>query len=295
MKKYDIVSIVFEDDLLLQELQILSVYKLFDVSNLDKYYIVINSCSNSDKIHQGICDFIRKYEIFGIDINFINARDILGITDKELASISGWLSQQCIKLAISSIVKNQNYLLLDAKNHFIRSSSFDDFIRDEKPVNYFTHISPPLKDRYISSLKLFDVECSENDLTFPTITPYFIITQCCQNMIEYLYEKFHDNNLFNLFKTRLKDCSEFYLYYGFMKKFKILDMYSIAKRNSITLFTAWPQDHEIVKRLIKNAIENADYKVFGLHRKRIVQLDSEEKKMITELWKISDIYIDGIV
>ena len=49
---------------------------------------------------------------------------------------TNWRNQQYFKLFISKFIQSEYYIVLDAKNHFIRDVNINDFFSDGKPKLY---------------------------------------------------------------------------------------------------------------------------------------------------------------
>ena len=83
----------------------------------------------------------------------------------------------------------------------------------------------------------------------------------------------------------LHKTTEFFLYYAHLVSNGQPYPYADTSPPVTTLYTKWPQEHETVMRLIREA--RSPYRpVFGLHRLRLPQLNQEQASAITSLWKM---------
>lgn len=289
-EKIDIACVVFEGDLKLLILQIISISQNFEIDQLGNYLIILNSESNRLKEeiekHLDIIDIKKQLKN---KIKFIHRQELIkNKLQKEIAD-NGYALQQCLKLLISQVVQSKHYLLLDAKNHFIRKTSFDDYYQLDKIKTQFKSLPA---GRHLMLLKNSLAEIGAklkdgNEFCMPIITPYMMITEEVRNLVKFVENK-HNKAFVECFVEDCKNCTEFFLYFSWLLKNGSFTHYCNAQSESVTLFTKYPESHELCKKLIANAT-TGNIKVFGLHRKRISQLDGEEIKLLGELWGKSNL------
>lgn len=87
-------------------------------------------------------------------VNFYSLSDI-----KELVNVKckPWHMQQLLKLYIANYITSKNYVVLDAKNHFIRKTQSDTFFDEYGNPKLFLGMPGGMVDCFDKSLKLFDI------------------------------------------------------------------------------------------------------------------------------------------
>ncbi|HWH25851.1 MAG TPA: DUF6492 family protein [Pseudolysinimonas sp.] len=114
------VTVVFEPELPLLELQARSMAKFLDPAYIARIIVLDNTDTGiSARAWKRV---IREYGSLADRVELVGSTQLAGAM-----ATSGWLSQQVLKLAVSSIVHTPSYVTLDAKNHFVRPSGLSDF------------------------------------------------------------------------------------------------------------------------------------------------------------------------
>lgn len=284
--KLDLVSITFEQEIRLQLLQAISIEKHFEIDNINKYMIVLNGSSNQE-LAEYLEDLFNLFELsrsLQRKIQFINANDLLDWIPPETENRS-YLLQQIIKLKIARLVNSKHYLLLDSKNHFIRDVNIDDFISNEKIKTQFKKPAYGLIKFLNHSLSVFNLRNEDYiENAMPTITPYLMKTLYVRELTTFLEEKF-SKPFEQVFFEEIPNATEFYLYYSWLIKNNLLEDYVQSAGNGVTLYTRYPEDHDLCKELLRKAQSNKLIKVFGLHRNRIPKLDEGELQILKSIWQ----------
>merc|ERR1712039_127483 len=68
--------------------------------------------------------------------------NLVFVTDYFPVQQSSWDGQQIVKLLAARAVTSKYYIILDAKNHFIRPTGADAFVENGKPVMQISYIGP---------------------------------------------------------------------------------------------------------------------------------------------------------
>lgn len=259
-------------------LQILSVDRLFDLGDVSEYLIVLNGGDN------GALRAELENCLHGVVSAELRTR--LRVLDR--AHIprggdgAGWHGQQALKLALADVVRTDTYLMLDGKNHFVRRSGIADFYRDGRPTTVWTATSEYWSKYVRASLEALGVHSEEQAARMmPTTTPYLMLTGEVRSLTD---------RLEGAARVPLKQAmgrtvwgTEFFLYYAHLVAEGKTDLYVDAPSTVATLFTSWPQDPATVLDVIDRAARGA-VPMFGLHRKRLPQLDDEQRRAIDRLW-----------
>lgn len=273
-----LATVTFEGDLRLTVLQALSIDRLYDLDGLAEYLVVLNGADN-DALRADLTRHLegRVSAHLGSKMRFLTPSDLPRGGDG-----SGWYGQQVIKLALHEIVTTSAYLMLDAKNHFVRPSNADDFFYDGLPITQFTKTTATW-DKYVrAALDTLDALTDERAAEMmPTTTPYLMLTDEVRDAVARVEAKY--TALLPDAIRQTGGATEFFLYYAHLVS--SFDTIPYANRPSMTrtLYTSWPQDHEKVLEIIGDAT-SADVPMFGLHRKRLPQLSEPQRRAIADLW-----------
>ena len=120
------MTVTFEGDARLAVLQVLSVDRLLDHENVNRYIIILNGQDNA-----AVETFLRASvdpEVgaeLAAKIEYVPASELLPLNDPQ-----GWRGQQLLKLVVAHYSTARYYLVLDAKNHFIHRTLVSDFFTE---------------------------------------------------------------------------------------------------------------------------------------------------------------------
>lgn len=178
--KLPIVSVFFEDDLTLQILQALSVDRLFDPESLSEYLLILNS-DTPEKLKESFLNDSSRYlsRELRSKLRFAVWEDFFEPHEKV-----GRYNQQALKLAVSSVISQDDYLLLDAKNHFVRESSVVDFLIEGRRLTALSPVSTYWKRFLEPSFELLGIDPARaNGRMMPSITPYVMNTRLTRDLV----------------------------------------------------------------------------------------------------------------
>lgn len=271
--------VVFEAEVRLLKLQLLSVDRLFDFSGIAEYTIVVNS-ENPDPIREELSRFIQKC----LSRELGGKLKILTFKDLVRGDRVGYYDQQAIKLALGPYYAEQGldyYLMLDAKNHFVRSASIADFLESNSPRAKRSRINAYWMPRVEKAFNALDmnIEAAEG-VMMPSVTPYVMNVGAVSGLVQELQTRFDCRLLEALRKSQ---GTEFLLYYAYLVKNDLLDLYSDTDVPNVTFFTVHPSTDEAFARLI-SIIENQRIVTVGLHRNRISKMTELQRNDIRKVW-----------
>lgn len=275
----DLVCVTYEGDARLMVLQMLSVDRLLDHEHLGRYVIVLNGADNhllEDYFRAKA--FPRLSSALRNKVEFIHGKTVLG------GMSAGWRDQQAIKLLIANHLSNDHYLLLDAKNHFIRPTLVADFFLGGSPKTYLKPMTEDWVQYMRQSLRQFQALSEDNIKVMPpTVTPYVMIRKEALSAVQRI--EAHAGKVFTEAFAKMGDkATEFFLYYSHFISGAGAFPYADAEPLGTTLYTVFPKEPEKVHKLIEEA-DQKGHAVFGLHRKRMPQLTEEQHQDITALWR----------
>ncbi|MDQ0820245.1 hypothetical protein QFZ79_002539 [Arthrobacter sp. V4I6] len=278
----DLVTITFEGDVRLTVLQILSVDRLLDHSSIGRYIVVLNGQNNAQL--EALLKTNTESRIapgLAAKIDYVKAPTLLPGHNSR-----GWRGQQLLKLVVANHLAARYYLLLDAKNHFVHRTLVRDFFT-ETAIKTFRRAAPQIYYSHIKkSFGAFAAEDRAGEYTesaMPTVTPYLMDAGLVRGMMSELESKYAGRAFEDLFEKELSGTTEFFLYCAYLVATGQESLYEDSAPMVVTLFTKWPQDHKDVMRLVNSAISNK-VAMFGLHRRRLPQLNDEQRDSIVKLW-----------
>jgi len=275
----DLVCVTYEGDARLMILQMLSVDRLLDHAHVGRYVVVLNGADNHT-----LAEYFRAHAFPRLSgalrdkIEFVDGKAVLG------GASAGWRDQQAIKLLIANHLTNDFYLLLDAKNHFIRPTLVSEFFLGGSPKTWLK----PMPENWVQymrhSLRQFRALTEDNlKVMPPTVTPYVMIRREALAAVQRI-EAASGKVFTEAFADMGDKATEFFLYYAHFISGRGSFPYADAAPLGTTLYTVFPSDPEMVHELIGDAAAGG-LAVFGLHRKRLPQLTEPQKADIEGLWR----------
>lgn len=276
------MTITFEGDIRLTVLQILSVDRLLDHSSIDRYIVVLNGQDNAElEVFLRANTESRIAPGLAEKIDYVKAPTLLPNHDPR-----GWRGQQLLKLVVANHLAARYYLVLDAKNHFVHRTLVRDFFT-ETAIKTFRRPLPKLQRRWMKdSLSAFGAKDRASELVeaaMPTTTPYLMDAGLVRDMMSDLESRHAGRAFEDLFENELSKTTEFFLYCAYLVTTGRESLYEHSARMVATLFTKSPRKHQDVMLLIDSAISNK-VAMFGLHSRRLPQLNDAQRDNIVKLW-----------
>ncbi len=223
----------------------------------------------------------RMHEAFGeaaARVRFVPSAEVTA-----LPATSGWIGQQVLKLAISSAVTTPHYVLLDAKNHFIRPVTASDFLSADGRARAGLHSyeKHPLLPKLRTTLGYLGLEVEPAVTRFPrTATPFVMNTEVARAVVDDVghgsvarfAHEFVDNDL-----------SEFFLYSGWLLRERGWATY--LDPDPIQAPTIWGGAADLagVRRAIEQA-RRTDAPAFGVHRRALRRLPRAARAELADFW-----------
>lgn len=219
MVTYDTITVVFEAELNMLELQAISMRRLAHVQDIGKI-IIINNAGTEELIpfvNQKINEIIPLYGDLASKVEIYTVVDMIG----KCYSHIGWQVQQLLKLMACEFVTSPVTLIMDAKNFFTQPFGISNLIFDNKP----RRLTKPLLKWSLKELNyacdLFDLdENQRNDMitNFKEIhTPFIIWSDTFKSCIKHLCES-KGKTLQEIFTFEPLDTFEFYVLEAYIAK-----------------------------------------------------------------------------
>lgn len=223
----DLITVVFEPELYLLELQARSISLYIDHTRIRNIYIVVNGDSH-------LCQTIDPHW-WGKNSGKVNIihRSFFGDT----SMLDGWSSQQLYKLCAANIADSEWSMCLDAKTWFIQPLDWHQLFDDGGRVKFSSFPTIPVFRPAQSAIeKYFDINLPE--VIGPGGVPFMFHTETVKDMIDAIprfFEFFCANVNMPSYMT------EFMLYSGFViKKYKTYaTLYSDQQHYRVTNLADW--------------------------------------------------------
>lgn len=206
----EFITIVYRKELAQLRLQARSFRVFCNPNEISRITIIVNDDEHEDRCF----DYIYKEVLpdFGDiqgKIRVVSASVIM----PPMAGVRGYVTQQIVKLEFSRLALEENYIVLDAKNFFIRKPTSSDFFdtagRAKRSFESYTGYQAEIVSEYNTFL-----EVAEQDRTLflpAMMTPFPINRKLAFRTISAVEEKGRD--IFrNVFAHQLYRHSEFLLY-----------------------------------------------------------------------------------
>lgn len=274
------VTVVFETETHLLELQARSMSLHLDAEDVDEI-LVLDNCV------LGMGGWIRRrlLRAYGRLQGRVRIVRTTSVIDPRAAG--GWRSQQAAKLAIASQVKTPHYVVLDAKNHFTRPTSANEFVGPDGRAHGRSHSyqSHPLRASLLATLEYVhagpDVIDRAVEAFPPTATPFVFDTAAVRELILDLEERagLPFGEEFERHKLL-----EFFLYSAWNET-RGPGLRELRDEVPIPSPTVWPKaaSEDGVRSAIDEHARD-DAAVFAVHRQALAKADAAALDLIAMQW-----------
>ncbi len=273
--------VAFLGELKLLQLQARSLRLYADADLIKNIHILVHDRHPEIFLWQFLQRVLPEYGALANKINFVDTRILFGVQVPR----DGWWGQQAAKLLAARVVSADCYLVLDCKNHLIRSlnheSIFDQNGRMKMPM---VAIHEPYRERYNAAREFFGLATSdESAKTLPTVTPFLFKTTFVLELLQYV-EKKESCTFYNFFMRKV--CTEFYLYIAFLAASNrpIDSSYSQCKAIKATLFEE-AVHNESMQHQIQKMVQNDSVYSFGVHRRAAAIATPEFIEVVSQIWQ----------
>lgn len=282
-KRLDVVTVVFSDDLHLLKLQARSIGKFVDPDLVGTIHIVINDTA-TDFIRRCFDEHIlHEYGPLASKVCFMN-HDI-----RWTATVpgAGWFSQQVLKLAAARHVTAPQYLVLDAKNHFVRRlDARAVFASDGRLQSHRPYMAPRFLPQYEHCLRYFGASALiANEPALPTTTPFLMITDLAKGLVAHV-EAREERPFQDYFWDHRREISEFCLYGAYVEGVAGgFDRHYTARRKpTATLYRTGAEDPGKCRRTFAR-LRLRDVYCMGVHPHVIRSGNREVLDMVWKNWR----------
>ena len=280
MEKIDLAVVFYEKEIDILSLLVKSIELHCETSLIDKIYFINNAANPSQCREAFEKTVLPLFKNFKDAICLVDALS-LGINHSEGAN--PYIAQQALKLSVAALSDKDQYLVLDAKNHFIRKLKRGDlFSESGKPISHLQIYGGYLKTCLKESCNYFEVDVDPDKAVLPTVTPYLMITSLVRGLLEEVSKR-EGAGIYELISKNDK-ITEFLLYFSYLTyRGGIEYFYSLEAKPYATLFTKWPEFEGDIKRVLESTKRDEIW-MFSVHSNRFSQLKANEIEFISSLW-----------
>jgi hypothetical protein len=272
-----LVTVVFEEEVPLLQLQARSMARFLDPGAVDGIVVIDNSARGMPD--RARAELLAGYGGLADAVRVLRPGDICRVPPT-----IGWRSQQVLKLSVAGRLATERFAVLDAKNHLIDTTDAGVFVAPDGRAratahSYERHALRPMLEHVLTYLGL---DPADHFGRFTgTITPFTFDTSLVVAMIRDLERRsgrsFADEFVAN-------DLTEFFLYSGWLVAGgrSLEDVYDIQP----TPWPAvWPASANCggVEEAIDRAVERRS-PGFAVHRKALARLDAGNAGRLAAFW-----------
>ena len=291
----DIVTVFSRRDLGQMVLQARSIRLYFDRQALGQVIYVCNEpvAPIDDGELQPIFDELPDAVLVRSE-EFIQRRGGPLVSQAQLAQIpystEGWFTQQVLKIVVAELVQSDHYLILNAKNHFVRDVQRRAFVADDgRPLAAFgalSRIHKPFHPMWRNCYDYvgLDPNLYENDTIRP-VTPFVTRKDTTCDLIEYV-ERREQGKFADAFIPMMPKLLEFFLIQAFtVYSHGSLDrVYRNAPQSFESIFHPTILDERKFNAAMNRA-EGDDINTFGVHWAAEILMSAEQRQRIVAYWQ----------
>ena len=276
-RRYSLVTVVYEPEFDLLALQARSIQCFCPENMIDSIIVIDNSFRPLPRDKK--LRLIAEYGSFAKFVRILRAEEIAGIPETK-----GWTAQQILKLMVAAHVQTERYVVLDAKNHFVRSLTpeFLEAPDGRARINVYSYENHPLRGHLVSVLSYLGIYSDDYLRRFTTCaTPFVMYTDIVRRLVHDIGEKDHARFETVFVRNQL---TEFFLYTGYIIKSGV-SVGALYDFHQPFCPVVWPEtaDEKGCTSAIAHSSESRT-PLFGIHRRAIVTFGKRERDLIAEFW-----------
>jgi Family of unknown function (DUF6492) len=288
-RRYSFATVVFEADLGLMDIQARSMGLYCDPDIVEAIVVIENFV---DAVPAAWRErLVAQYGPLAGRVGFAPGAEVT-----PPAAVSGWMSQQALKLAVSSFIQTDRYVILDAKNHLVHPlhRGFLETETGQPRIEGGCYAEHAMRGHLEQTCRYVGLDPAGPVEHFvSTSTPFTVITAAARALVA---------NMERIEGVRLAEAmertgvSEFFLYGAALRAAGLLDdLYDW----SLPLCQAiWPEegaDDRVVLTRIEAARSNDRAPFLGVHRRAIPHLTEAGRRALADLWAERGLFASAAV
>lgn len=263
----DFVTVVFESELRLLDLQARSFQRYLRSDQVDQI-LVIDNCRRPLRREP----FLRSYGDHAAAVRFVRPEQLTTV------KATGWQVQQVLKLAVADLVGTEHYVTLDAKDHFVAPVPDDYFVADGRAkVPAYSFAGHPLRPALERVLAYLGLDPSEYLEHFPaTVTPFPLHTATVKDLREYITQRSGRRFAEEFVGQGL---TEFFLYSGYRYLTGTADQLILLDHQAPRIWKGGSTAEQVAA-----TIAAATDPVFSVHRRALAAMDATARGLVVDFW-----------
>jgi hypothetical protein len=282
------VTVVFEAELPLLRLQARSMSRHVEPAGVHEI-LILDNCAlpMTGTARRRV---LAEYGALRDRVRFVRTKELI-----DPGATGGWRSQQAAKLAIARLVTTTHYVVLDAKNHFSRSTLAAEFVDGEGRAYGQSHPyrSHPLRSSLESTLRYLGADAARiegaADRFPPTATPFVFDTAVVRDMMADIEVRSGLRFGDEFERHRLL---EFFLYSGWVET-RGPGLAALRNERPLPSPTVWPKaaSEDGIRAAIAEH-DRADAVFFAVHRQALAKADRAALERVASLWVTFGLFPD---
>lgn len=276
--RLSLVTVVFETEFALLDLQARSLAAYVQPDDLASIIVIDNSARGMGAGTRR--RLLGQYGPHRDAVRIVRPEEIT-----EVPAASGWLVQQVLKLVVADLVPTSHYLVLDAKDHFVRHSSVADFVAEDgrARVPAYSYVDHPLRLQLENVLAYLGIDPEPYRERFSaTVTPFTLETAQVRRMRAGIAARRPDNDFAAEFVEH--GLLEFFLYAGWLLAERgSLDAVFELQEESCPKVWKGTANTEGVEAAI-DAANRLGTPVFSVHRRALPRLPLAAVRELAAFW-----------
>jgi hypothetical protein len=272
-----VVTIVFEPELPLLELQAKSMARFLDPAYASRILVLDNTARG---IPARVWTRLRaSYGELADLVELISGRRLSGGV-----AAPGWYSQQILKLAVSGIVETPTYLTLDSKNHFVRAAGAEDFESSDgrARANFHGYETHPLRPKLERVLAYVGLDPGLFVSRFgATATPFTLYTDKVRALMSDVESSSGKAFADEFIRAGL---TEYFLYSAWLlsQGERLEELYDPS---GVDCPAIWPRGANLpgVSKAVAEVRER-NPALFSVHRTALARMDRSSVRTLADLW-----------
>lgn len=298
--KLTFATVVFSEEIGSLRLQARSMAKYLDADSVGEILVFVNDVKERECLKHftelrssygplsGLVRIMRSSEVFPNDEHLKNGTDLDRLPSSHKSryphrinkmgwgGFNGWKMQQAFKLASGRTAKCEFVVILDAKDFFLKKTSFVDFVFQEKAL---VRLGQP-NERHLKwlpdSYEAVGIRFSNSELgsVLPNTTPICVPRELLRYAAQEL-ENEHGYSVAQYFALECRNATEFGIIYAAAVKSKD-SIKSWFKRHDFIKHATYGSFDLVQIRAVLNQLDEHDISMVAIHRKSWTLLEDQD-------------------
>jgi hypothetical protein len=284
MPLFDLVTVVFSQEIELLALQAKSIRLFGDRLSINRIVVIANGADQDGTSARVRSEVLPLYGGRRRQVEVIPGRRLMSLSEMT----AGWHTQQVLKLAIAAHMEANQYVSLDAKNHLIRHADDAIFFAPDGRARYqpicYRDCMAATMPHFFKCAEICRIDAEAHiDRALPSYTPILLHRRHVLGLHDFLREH-HRTSLERLLCQEFLNVTEYRLYYCYLCRLGVFrDLYTPGRSAVVTL---WPRhvENDALFRQAMDEVETNEVPFFSVHRSVRHSLTQRQSRRIAQLW-----------